>query len=246
MLAWSSILATLLAVSAATLPVIAVDAGHGGTQSGAYGVCGVYEKDVSLGIARDLAELLTASGKVDVRLIRAGDETLSLEERSARANAAGAALFISIHANASDNPVSRGVETYFLSRTAADRRIARLALVENDGKRTLPVTDNDALTLILDGLVLQAAHQESQRLAARVQDAVQAVMGGRGRGMLQAPFIVLRGAEMSAVLVETGFLTNRDDCALLADPVTRRAIGRALTSAVLEHLMNDSLSAARQ
>jgi N-acetylmuramoyl-L-alanine amidase len=72
------------------------------------------------------------------------------------------------------------------------------------------------------------------------------VMGTHGRGLLQAPFIVLRGAQMSAVLVEVGFVSNKTDCALLADPTVRQDIARALTSAILEHLANDSSQAARQ
>ena len=111
--------------------------------------------------------------------------------------------------------------------------------------RTATAKD-DALTQILDGLILQAAHQESQRLGARIEEAVRPVMGGHGRGLLQAPFIVLRGAQMSAVLVEVGFLTNPDDCALVADATTQQALARALTSAILEHLANDSAAAARQ
>jgi N-acetylmuramoyl-L-alanine amidase len=239
-------LTLLLLTAGPPLPVVAVDAGHGGEQAGARGVCGASEKEVALNVSQMLATFLNASGKADARLVRTGDTTLSLEARTARANQEEATVFISIHANASDNPEARGVETYFLSRSAADHRAARIALRENDGMSFSSRAGGDAVNRILDGLILQASHRESQRLGGRVEEAMEAVMGTHGRGLLQAPFIVLRGAQMSAVLVEVGFLTNKTDCVLLADPAIQQGIARALTGAVLEHLANDSTQAARQ
>ncbi|MBI5507197.1 MAG: N-acetylmuramoyl-L-alanine amidase [Deltaproteobacteria bacterium] len=238
-------LSLVLSTATLSLPVVAIDPGHGGEQPGAYGTCGVSEKDVARGIARHLAAFLEASGRVQPFLTRGNDETLSLEERARLARERRALLLLSIHANASDNPESRGVETYFLSKSAADRRVAKLARAENDGRLLRHGGGDAALAKILGGLLLQAAAVESRRLGVRIQEAMQTVMGKSGRGLLQAPFIVLKEASMPAVLVEVGFLTNADDCALLETDLTRAGIARALTSAILEHLANDS-GAARQ
>jgi len=215
------------------VPLVVLDAGHGGDQGGATGVCGVHEKDISLAIVLELEKLLAASGKVRTLLTRRGDEAVALEERARIANLAHAALFLSVHANAAPGPSSHGVESFFVSRKAADKRIEQLALLENEG-----VTDhepNDTLGRILDSLQLQASAAESQRLAALVQDSVSARLSEASRGVLQAPFYVLRRVNMASVLVEVGFLTNADECRLLADPTYQRKLAQALTAAVLAH-----------
>jgi N-acetylmuramoyl-L-alanine amidase len=227
--------------------VVVIDPGHGGEHTGATGACGAVEKDISLAVARELGQVLDASGRVRALLTRRGDMTLELEERYRIANQANAALFLSIHANASRNPESRGVETYFLSRRAASHRVHDLALRENLGRQLPARTDDDLLGFILDGLLLNAAHSGSQRFARRLQEAMRQSVDTRDRGVLQAPFIVLLGAQAPAALVEIGFVTNDEECAMLVDRAYQRAIARGLAGAVLEHLANDGMAAsARQ
>ena len=216
------------------LPVVALDAGHGGEQSGAVGVCGIREKDVALAIIHELAQLLRASGRAEPFLTRSGDETVKLEERPERAKAAGAILFVSVHANAAPNETSAGVETYFLSLRAWDKRVEQLALVENEG--VIERESSDTLGRILDSLRLRAAHAESQRLAALVQTSIIHRLGERDRGVFQAPFIVLRRAEMAAILVEVGFLSNPAECVQLGSPSHQRSLAQALAAAILAHL----------
>lgn len=234
---WWALSSILMHGSGAALPVVAIDAGHGGTQEGATGVCGIREKDVTLSLAQRVDAILHQSGLARPLLIRALDETVGLTERSARANAAEAALFVSIHANASPSPTARGIETFFLSNRAATGRLAHLADRENDGI-AMPVVDthNTALQRILLGLSLDAAHSESQALALKVQSVLSEHLHSRGRGVLQAPFMVLLGAQMAAVLVEVGFLTHPDECALLASEEHQDAIAEAIATAVLAHL----------
>jgi N-acetylmuramoyl-L-alanine amidase len=153
---------------------------------------------------------------------------------------------VSIHANASTNVDARGVETYFLSSRASNRRIRELAERENQGATIGDTRDASALAVILDGLLLNAAHSGSQRLAMRVQDAMNASVDTRGRGVLQAPFIVLLGAQMPAVLVEIGFISNPEECMQLAERDYQRSIARTLAAAVLEHLVADSAASTRQ
>src|SRR5689334_14670198 len=110
-----------LAASGMQPPLVIVDAGHGGDQHGAAGVCDVLEKDITLTVSDEVAKILTASGRVRVEQTRTDDATVDLEERPRQANAAGAAIFLSIHANSSPNAKAQGVETFFLSTRAADR-----------------------------------------------------------------------------------------------------------------------------
>lgn len=240
-----ALLHLLAAAGPEGLPVVAIDPGHGGTQRGATGACGALEKDVALDIALELARLLEATGRARVVLTRQDDTTLDLEQRSRVANDAGAWLFLSIHANAGSNPESSGVETFYLSRRAADARIEKLSRRENEGRKLPAVVEDDALAVVLGGLLLNAAHQESRRLALRVQQSMQQSVEAHGRGVLQAPFLVLLGAQMPAVLVEVGYLTNRYECELLADEEHRRTVAAALGAALLAHLSSDSPAAAR-
>lgn len=234
---WWAFSTLLVHAGSGVLPVVAIDAGHGGTQEGATGICGVLEKDVTLSLAQRVNAILEQSGLAKPLLVREIDETLNLSERSARANAAEAALLVSIHANASPSPTARGIETFFLSNRAATGRLAHLADRENDGL-AVPVLDSHdtALQRILLGLSLDAAHTESQALALKVQSVLSERLHSRGRGVLQAPFMVLLGAQMAAVLVEVGFLTHPDECELLASGEHQDAIAEAIATAVLAHL----------
>lgn len=241
-------LAGVASLEAATPPspapaVVVLDAGHGGDQTGASGVCGVHEKDVALAIVLELDKLLGASGRVRTLLTRHGDESVALEERVRLANQVRADLFLSVHANAAPGESSHGVETFFVSRRAADQRIERLALVENEGVRSIQA--NNTLGRILDSLHLHAAHAESQRFAALVQQSVSVRFGKANRGVLQAPFFVLRQVNMASVLVEVGFLTNPAECLRLGDPAYQRQLAQALAAAVLAHVWtNDGATLA--
>ncbi len=224
----------------ATLPTVAVDAGHGGEKDGAPGICGLLEKDLTLVLAREVKELLNASGKAKAVLTRNSDTDLSLDERAKIANRAGATLFVSIHANSSTNPKIHGVETFFLSRRVTSRRLRALALQENDGMSLEVEEEKDALAAILSGLTLNANHGESQRLSLRLQEKLNFVAHASARGVLQAPFIVLSRANMAAALVEVGFLTNPTECAALKEPTYQQKLAEALSTAIIAHLGADS------
>lgn len=234
MLSWILVGAVLTTAQVAN-PVVVLDPGHGGLLHGANGVCGAQEKDVTLAIAKTLARLLSASDRVTPLLTRETDLDLSLEARAQAANLAQAALFVSIHANASENPKARGVETFFLSANAADKRTHDLVLRENDG-HTEAAAPTSTLDRIVASLRLTSAHQNSQRLAMLVQDALETRLGQRSRGVLQAPFLVLKGAHMAAVLVEVGFLTHAEECQALTQPAHQEKVAQALAAAILTHI----------
>ena len=228
------------------LPIVAIDAGHGGLQEGALGICGLVEKDLTLSLAGQVTAILEQSGHVTPLMTHDQDVSLGLTERSEIANRAGAVLFLSIHGNASPNSSAHGVETYFLSNRAAGTRIAHLAARENDGEHFAVAAQNTALQRILNGLSLEAAHVESQRFALTVQAALSETLPNHGRGVLQAPFVVLVDAHMAAALVEVGFLSNPTECLLLSNTRYQAALAQSLASAILAHVASDPKPLAQQ
>jgi len=196
---------------------IVVDPAHGGKDFGAHGfVPGVHEKDVVLEIARRVARKIREELNLEAILTRSEDRYLTLEERTAFANTRGADLFVSIHTNASRDPRAYGTETYFLNLATDDESI-RVAAMEN-ATSTKNISD---LHSILNDLLKNAKINESSRLAELVQGALVKNLSQRGydrvkdKGVKQAPFYVLLGARMPSILVETAFISNREECRLL-------------------------------
>lgn len=217
-------------------PLIVLDPGHGGEQDGAHGICGSTEKSVVLSIAKQVRDLIRFSGRARVRLTREDDRDIPLEARAELANTLDAELFVSIHANASTNTAAKGTETFFLSTRSASRRVLSLAARENAQSEDERVQDADDLQAVLASLELGASHQGSQRLALDIQKQLGQKVGAAGRGVLQAPFVVLRGAKMPAVLVEVGFLTHPDECEALASPSHQRKVAQSIAIALLLNL----------
>ncbi len=213
-------------------PIVVLDPGHGGEYDGAVGVCGLKEKDVVMTVAKETRELLNQMGTVDARLTRSGDHHLPLESRTQMANDLGASLFVSIHANSSPSSRSKGIETFVLSRRAADRYAQEILERENSEGSTLVEVKKEPLDLILDQLEHAANQRTSQQFAHLTQDTLPEALGVRNRGVLQAPFRVLRGAKMPAILVEIGFLTHQDECPKLAQEDYQRQIARALAGSI--------------
>jgi len=192
---------------------VVIDPGHGGNDFGAKGYLkGVYEKNVTLEISRRVARKIREDLGREVALTRTDDRFLSLEERTAFANTAGADLFISIHTNAHRKMASRGTETYFLN-LATDEDAIRVAAMENAASAK-SLSDLEG---ILTDLMKQAKKEESSRLAEHVQLAVVKTLRTKygkikNKGVKQAPFYVLLGAEMPSILVEVAFITNPREC----------------------------------
>lgn len=225
---------------------IVVDAGHGGHDPGAIGPRRVREKDVTLAMARKLARKLEAAG-FEVVLTRKDDRYLALEERTAIANTARGDLFVSIHANANPKRRMSGVESYFLN-TDSDRYAARLAARENG----LDLGDGEAeVARILTDLGAKASAGASRKLARMVQREVTAgvrarVGDVRDLGVKSALFYVLLGARMPAVLVETAFISNRDEERRLASPRYQDEVAAGIARAVSAFARSgDRVAAAR-
>ena len=187
---------------------IVIDPGHGGKDPGCSQKGGIKEKNIVLNLAKTLAGKIEKKLGCEVILTRTRDMFLSLERRTAFANMKKADLFISLHINAHRQKGIYGLETYFLNM-ATDERAVMVAAREN---ATSEKNISDLQT-ILNDLLLNTKINESSRLADKVQKGMVAMVRKRygkvkNLGVKQAPFYVLIGAEMPAILVETGFITN--------------------------------------
>jgi N-acetylmuramoyl-L-alanine amidase len=233
--------AALSLLLAASVPqpafVAVVDAGHGGEKDGAVGPGGIREKDVALQIARKLATRLRAQGG-KVLLTRTHDIAVPLPSRAALANAARADLFVSIHLNAMPGPRrarAHGVETYFLSADATDASATAVAARENADRlagETEP-SAGDPVSGILQDLADTDALAESSRLAYAIHERLVSRLGAENRGVKQAPFYVLAGARMPAVLLEVGFVSHDAESRRLATASYQDRAARAIAEGVL-------------
>ncbi len=228
-----------------TLRRIVVDAGHGGKDPGAVGPSGVFEKDVTLKLAKELARELTRQIGCEVILTRSEDVYLPLEERTAIANKVGADLFVSLHANANRNRKAYGIETYYLNFSKNDKAAAVVA--RENGTSLKEVTD---LELILFDLMANAKINESSRLATVIQEnLVQRISKKfsniRDLGVRQGPFYVLLGATMPSVLVETAFISHPREEKRLTSTAYQKSAANAIAMAIKEYAVNNKLIAAQ-
>jgi N-acetylmuramoyl-L-alanine amidase len=219
---------------------IVIDAGHGGHDSGTIGPDGLEEKDVALDVALRLGHLLQQRLGAEVIYTRRTDKFVPLEERTAIANAAHADLFLSIHANSSSDPQVRGVETYFLNFTASPDAIAVAARENADSNRSVY-----ELSDLVRKIALSDKIDESREFAGDVQQQLYSGLsvgnpGMKNRGVKQAPFVVLIGAQMPSVLAEISFLTNPESEAELARPAYRERLAKALYRGVAEYVQGMS------
>jgi N-acetylmuramoyl-L-alanine amidase len=215
---------------------IVVDAGHGGHDPGAMGAGGTREKDIVLEIALKLAGKLRDKLGLDVVLTRKTDVFLELQERTAIANQVGADLFVSIHANASLNRGTSGIETYYLN-LAKTEKAAQLAAQEN-GTSLEKVS---LLQAVLFDLMANYKLNDSALLAEEVQKSVcrkvgSAYPGVRNLGVKQGPFYVLVGATMPSILVETSFLSNDREEERLNDSRYQEQLAEGITDGIGDYI----------
>jgi N-acetylmuramoyl-L-alanine amidase len=227
---------------------IAIDPGHGGSDTGAMGPHGLVEKNLCLDVALRLGQLIEKNlSGAEVVYTRKDDRYVPLEERTAIANRANADLFISIHANSSDVQDARGVETYYLNLSASPESM-RLATREN----ALAGTSLHDLPTLLQKIERNVKTTESKQLAAQIQDALSARLqvvsrGETNRGVKQAPFVVLTGATMPAILSEISFVSNASDESLLLESAQRQRVAEGLYRGIAAYLDTlNSLSPAKE
>jgi N-acetylmuramoyl-L-alanine amidase len=203
------------------------------------GLSGLQEKDLTLDLARRLKTLLERQGATVV-LTRDDDRVLPLDDRTAIANHNRAILFISIHMNASKRKTAVGAETYFLATAATDAEARTLAGLENKAyeppnaeAKSKPADPPDrGLELILWDMAQNSFLAASSRLAETTQKELNTLTGERDRGVRQAPFRVLMGATMPAILIEAGFISNPEEEARFKDDAYKDKVVEAIARAV--------------
>lgn len=215
--------------------VVAIDAGHGGEDTGARGPRGVLEKRVVLAVAKALADELNKIPGVRGVLTRDGDFFIPLRDRYRAAERMKADMFVSIHANSSRRRgQGSGTEVYFLSlRGAGDQASQDLADLENaaDLVGGVPSQAEDALVNILYDVKRASALQQSQLLAESLLDQI-AVDRLESRGIKQAGFVVLKSVEFPSVLVETAFINNPTEARLLSSATFQKQMAKQLATGV--------------
>lgn len=221
--------------AAPTPPLIVLDAGHGGRDPGAIGINGVYERDITLSVARELAKKLREQDRYEVLLTRDDDRFITLPERIAIAREAGGDLFISIHADSIAKPAQRGASVYTLSETASDAEAAKLAQKENKAGliNGVELTDRDQL---VTSILIDLAQRDTNNKSIEFADLLVAELGGATRLLERtrryAGFAVLKAPDIPSVLVELGYLSNYEDAQLLSDRNHRDKVERAIVKAI--------------
>jgi N-acetylmuramoyl-L-alanine amidase len=213
---------------------IVVDPGHGGDDTGAVGPGGSEEKAVTLAVARRLKAAIEARLGLRVLLTRDGDQTVRIDERASLANNNKADLFLSLHANASVRPTVAGAEVFALSLEEYGAEAQRLA---SAGAARLPVVGGGTRAIdMIPWEMAQALHIDRSNVWARfVVDALRERVPMSGRTLVRAPFRVLVGTNMPAVLVEMGFITNPEQEQRLGSDTFQNALVSALVQSVVQY-----------
>ncbi|MFH1415838.1 MAG: N-acetylmuramoyl-L-alanine amidase [Elusimicrobiota bacterium] len=216
--------------------LVVIDPGHGGKDPGAIGPRGTREKDITLSIANKLAKMIRQKLKIRVVLTRTHDTFVPLAKRTEIANAQDADIFISIHTNAALNPKSGGFEVYFLASETSDIEAQAVANMENS---VLAMEENSEemsrVSKILWSLTMNQFMNESSELSSFINRNVVKQTELEGRGVKQAGFYVMRGARMPAVLIETAFISNKNEERMLCRDNFQDKIAYAVCDAVADY-----------
>ena len=216
---------------------IVIDAGFGGHDFGASGYLkGIHSKDVNLQIAKRLAKRIGEELHVEVIMTRNSDRYIPLAERTAIANLKGWDVFISIHCNAHRDRRAYGIETYFFNFTKGDRIISL-----NGFGKAISIENMSDLQIILSDLMQSAITDASRSLAGDVQEALYNHMRERynsikNRGIKQAPFYVLMGTKMPAILIATSFISNPRECKRLISTAYQDDLCQAITRGIRSYI----------
>ena len=223
---------------------VVIDPGHGGKDAGAVGsVLKLHEKEINLAVALELGALLEKEKDVNVIYTRKTDVFVPLDERPRIANKAKADLFISIHTNAAKNKSAFGTETYVIGSSAAHMEIAMrensVILYEDDYKTRYEGFDpNSSESYIMFDFMQFAFMDQSINLASCVQDEFKTTSNREDRGVRQAGFLVLKHAAMPSILVELGYLSNKEEEAHLSKKASQKKLAEAIYNAFLAYKAN--------
>lgn len=216
-------------------PVIALDPGHGGRDPGAISVGGIYEKDITLAMGRELRKVLVGTGRYRVFMTRERDVSVRLRERVRRARQANADLFLSIHADALGNPRVRGLSVYTLSEKASDSEAAALAERENKADIILGMDfsqESPDVTNILIDLAQRETMNRSVQFANTLLRALPPEVRTLNHSRRYAGFAVLKAPDVPSALLEMGYLSNQTDEKLLRQRAYRAKLARSVVEAL--------------
>ena len=224
-------------------PVIVIDAGHGGVDPGAIGVSGVREKDITLAAALELEKALKRTRKYDVVMTRRKDISMGLRQRIIVARRAAADVFISLHADSIKKPNIRGLSVYTLSENASDREASNLAERENKSDLIIGMDltneTNDVRNILID-----LAQRESMNLAVKISEKLINELKRRVKLLRNthrfAGFVVLKAPDVPSLLLEMGYLSNRDEERSLRQKKYRKKLVSAIVVAFNNHFYNDT------
>ena len=222
--------------------VIAIDAGHGGDDSGAIGPNGLFEKQVTLSISRKLAARFNNTRGYRAILVREGDHRVALRERTRIAHRERAHLFLSIHADAFKNPKVSGASVYMLSESGADSEMARY-LAENENRADLfggvsdvSVEDMEPyLRQTLTDLSMQGKRRQSSEVGTEVLDELGRVTKLHRKQVGYAGFVVLKAPDIPSLLIETGFISNPTEARRLNQAEHQGKLVRAIYNGVINY-----------
>ena len=217
---------------------VVIDPGHGGKDPGALSQTWGQEKVVALDVSKTLRDILVEKG-YHVQLTRNGDTYLPLRDRTRFATTHNADLFVSIHANASTNTSVSGVETYYLA-LASDESAQRTAAQENIGAQ-YNIEELDAL---VTKILKESKSRESRHLAESVQEQLVRATGAKNRGVKHAPFVVLIGTKVPAILVEVGFITHAPEAQKVVTEAYQRQIAGAIARGIEKYATGASVKTA--
>ncbi len=231
------------------LPLVVIDPGHGGHDPGSSSADdSEREKTIALNIAKAIRDELVESGRVRVALTRSDDRFLVLEERREIARALHADLFISIHCDSAPTSAARGASIYTLSETSSDRVAAALAARENKSDVIngvdLSGASNDVSTILID-LAQRETMNTSSAFAATLQRELAPLIGLKPTFHKFAGLMVLKAPDVPSVLLETGYISNEDDLALLTSAGYRRKIALGVRRAIEAHFARQLVEKAR-
>jgi len=219
--------------------VVAIDAGHGGEDPGALGPRGAREKDVVLGIAKELQRQVNATKGYRAELVRTGDYFIPLRKRTEIARKKGADLFVSIHADAAPSSSAFGASVFALSDRGATSETARwLADSENrsdliGGAGNVSLDDKDPMLAgVLLDLSMTASLSSSLNVGQKVLSNLGSVTSLHKRRVEQAGFMVLKSPDIPSILVETGFISNPNESAKLASGSHQQSLARSISSGI--------------
>ncbi|MEE8335270.1 MAG: N-acetylmuramoyl-L-alanine amidase [Candidatus Neomarinimicrobiota bacterium] len=220
------------------LDTVVLDAGHGGKDPGTIGLIGTREKDIALDIVKRVGYLLRKNTKVKVIYTREEDVFVPLWKRTKMANEAGGKIFVSVHLNSSPNRSAKGFETFLLRPGKTEDAIAvssrENAVIKMEDKNQNQYQELTGESLIMATMAQSMFMKESENLAAVIQEEINKKVKSKNRGVKQAGFHVLVGASMPNVLVEAGFLTNKDEEKKLRQPAYRKLLAEAIFKALVK------------